>query len=233
MDDQPVNEARTSRLAIAAFIFIVISFCAGIVLLVLIEGRREAPEPALKAIFFLLLLIQPGAFVLSVILAIWARVRIFRSKGRLKGAWLAVLTLVLELPCFALLAIVFTPPGLIDARRKGNEAAARGALRNISTAQLVYQQSDPDGNKHPDYAPNLGALSAHELIDPVLGGGTKQGYIFSITRSGDDPENRWSATARPLAPGDSGIRYFHVDETGIIRFETSRMAGPKSPAVGK
>ena len=112
-----------------------------------------------------------------------------------------------------------------------NESAAISGLRTVNTAQWAFREGDKDGNARPDFAPDLPTLARYHLIDPALGAGTKMGYFFSITRSGKDPENRWSATARPEKPGWSGTRYFYMDESGVIRFETNRMAGPASPSL--
>jgi type II secretory pathway pseudopilin PulG len=135
----------------------------------------------------------------------------------------------------AIIAIIaaIAIPNLIEARKSGNESAAIGALRTVSTAQTLFREADRDGNDTLDYAAGLANLSTFQLIDPVLGAGTKQGYVFSITRSSANPEFQWNCTAGPSAPGTSGTRYFYIDETGVIRFETNTAAGSTSPALGR
>jgi len=54
------------------------------------------------------------------------------------------------------------------------------------------------------------------FIDEVLAGGTKQGYLFTLT-VGDEAYN---VTAVPTDPGRSGVRRFWLDESGVIRFTT-------------
>ena len=124
-------------------------------------------------------------------------------------------------------------PGLIENRKAGNEAAAIGALKTVNIAQTLFREADKDGNDILDYAPDLETLSRHQLIDPVLGSGTKQGYIFSLTRSSNNPELRWNCTAKPQSPGTSGIRYFYIDETGVIRYETDKIAESHSLPMGR
>ena len=156
------------------------------------------------------------------------------EKRRTGGIWLLVgcgFLLFLTVSC--LIGLVFIPGYVGPSRVVGNEAAAIGALRTISTAQTLFREADKDGNNTPDYAENLVALETEALIDSVLGSGTKQGYIFSIVRSTTDPTAKWSCTADPESPGETGNRYFFVDESGIIRFDSVGPAGPSSRPVGR
>jgi hypothetical protein len=206
-------------------------FILGIALLFVAGGGQYDLGPRLgRAIAIAVFVLFLFTFVVSLALGIAARIRIGRSEGRLKGkerALGAVIVSIVAL-CFLLLIPTGGGPG---HRRMMNESAAISGLRTVSTAQWAFREGDKDGNAKLDFAPDLPSLARHQLIDPALGGGTKMGYIFSITRSGKDPENRWSATARPEKPGWSGTRYFYMDEGGVIRFETNGMAGPDSPLL--
>jgi hypothetical protein len=111
-----------------------------------------------------------------------------------------------------------------------SEASALANLNRIRITQSVFREADTDGNGAPDYARSLSELSTCQLIDPVLGTGTREGYIFSVTRSGTKPESEWRCTANPAK---SGLRYFFIDQSGVIRFETNKAAGPDSPAANR
>ncbi len=64
-------------------------------------------------------------------------------------------------------------------------------------------------------------MEAGELkfLDPALISGIKSGYKIEMGVS--EPVNgsrwSWSATAWPIVYGDTGIRTFYIDETGVVR----------------
>lgn len=129
-------------------------------------------------------------------------------------------TLIELMIVIAIIAIIaaIAIPNLIEARKHGNEAAAIGALKTISTSQTVFREGDKEGDGLLDYARTLGELSNTNLIDPVLGSGTKQGYIFDATHSTATSEFLWFATANPVQPGTTGDRYFATNHSGVIYY---------------
>jgi type II secretory pathway pseudopilin PulG len=137
--------------------------------------------------------------------------------------------IVLAIPIMGIIAAIAIPT-LLASRLKANETAAIATLRMVNSAQQQFRYTDADGNNRQDYAATISALTEKDLIPPALASGTKSGYIFSIRR-GADPQNQWRCTANPLKPGTSGRRYFFIDETGVIRFETEQMAGSESPML--
>ena len=54
------------------------------------------------------------------------------------------------------------------------------------------------------------------LVDMVLGGGFKQGYMFDCQPSSTTPDYLWMAYATPLQPGQTGDRYFVTNHAGVI-----------------
>lgn len=117
---------------------------------------------------------------------------------------------------FAVIAAIAIP-NLIEARKNGNEAAAIGALKTISTSQMLFREGDKDGDEVLDYG-NLQDLSQSNLIDVVLGAGTKQGYFFEVRVSPENPEFEWVAIANPAVPGKTGDRAFFINHSGVIWF---------------
>jgi len=97
-----------------------------------------------------------------------------------------------------------------------NERAAVAALKTLVTAQALFREGDKDGNSELDYAADLAALGACDLIDAVLASGTKQGYRFSLVRSKNAPEFLWMAVASPVEPGTSGSKHFAVSHEGVV-----------------
>jgi prepilin-type N-terminal cleavage/methylation domain-containing protein len=137
-------------------------------------------------------------------------------------------TLIELMIVIAIIAIIaaIAIPNLIEARKSGNEAAAIGALKAISSAQAIFQQKDSEGDNTLDYG-SLAELSTATLVDPVLGAATKQGYSFAVTNA----EFTWSGTCSPVSPGTSGDRYFYMDQSGVIRSSSSGVASSTSNAL--
>ncbi len=98
-------------------------------------------------------------------------------------------------------------------RDRAYEATAIQYLRSWVPAQELYLQ------KYGNYAD-----ADEQLQNPlrVLNVPTKVPYDFSVD-SGSSATSRWWGRATPTR---SGLRYFYIDETGIL---LSSMGGPPSP----
>jgi prepilin-type N-terminal cleavage/methylation domain-containing protein len=134
-------------------------------------------------------------------------------------------TLIELMIVVAIIAIIaaIAIPNLLRARLASNESAAIGAMRTLGSAQATFQSSagtDQDGDGTGEYA-SLALLSnaTPPYIDEVLGGGTKSGFQFNVTTSGnvDTDEVMWEASAWPVNYGISGNRTFYIDESGVLR----------------
>lgn len=106
-------------------------------------------------------------------------------------------------------------PNLLRARVNSNEAAAKGALRTISSACESFRAASTANP--PTYPATLVALSGANpaYIDGTLGAGTKQGYVFTFT---NPTANTYTCTATPVTANVTGVNTFFVDQTGVIRF---------------
>ena len=128
----------------------------------------------------------------------------------------------------AIIAIIaaIAIPNLIEARKTGNETAAIGALRTISSTQAQFREGDREGDSALDYATSIGELSSVGLIDNVLGSGTKSGYVFTLSGS----TYEWMCSATPIN-ANTGYRNFMICTDGLIRFAPSGAADCNSSAV--
>ena len=136
---------------------------------------------------------------------------------RFKGFTLIELMIVIAI--IAIIAAIAIP-NLIQARKHGNETAAIGALKTIATSESIFREGDKDGNGSPDYG-TLGQLSSTQLIDGVLGSGTKQGYIFASSASSSTSEFLWFAIAFPVVATTTGDRYFETNQAAVIFYTTT------------
>lgn len=112
-----------------------------------------------------------------------------------------------------------------------NESGAINSLASIYLAQKEFIKADFDQDGEFDYAESLTMLfKSSRLIDIVLASGTKSGYNFYLEISQN--QNGWLAKANPILHKKSGDRYFYVDESGVIRFDTAQEASPSSEPIG-
>ncbi len=130
-------------------------------------------------------------------------------------------------------------PNLMRARMQANETSAAASLRSIATVQVQYISTYQQG-----YAPSITALgppgggspsaTSADLIDPVLATGTKSGYTFlysATDNDGDGKPEAFTCNAAPITPGQTGQKYFYVDQTNVIRYNLTGVAGPTDPPI--
>jgi prepilin-type N-terminal cleavage/methylation domain-containing protein len=149
-------------------------------------------------------------------------------------------------------------PNLLRSRIAANQASAVGSLRTLNTAEVTYATTYNTG-----YSATLACLgppapstptptaSFAGLIDEVLsglgtaggtspqGGGyqsSKSGYQFSYTPGTADSSGRintYTITAVPLSVGTTGTNYYFTDQSGVIRQNSTAVAGSTdSPLAG-
>ena len=106
-------------------------------------------------------------------------------------------------------------PNLLASRRAANEGSAQSSLRTVQSCELTYQAT----TGHGDYG-TFAALRGQFLTDPVLGTGTKSGYMFEATPSAPGLRPAlFYATATPTVTsgvGKSGTRRFGISEDGVL-----------------
>lgn len=104
------------------------------------------------------------------------------------------------------------PIDLVGVREGKNESAAIGGLKTIVTAQALFLEADSDKDGKQNYG-TLEELLKANLVDEVLGGGTKQGYQFQVEVS--ESKLQWWVIASPVAE-EVGVRSFYTDQSGVI-----------------
>jgi prepilin-type N-terminal cleavage/methylation domain-containing protein len=115
-------------------------------------------------------------------------------------------------------------PNLLAARRSANEGSAASSLRTIHGASATYQATSGNGD-FPVGAQDtagLATLNTNNLIDGVLGQGTKSGYNFTYEsfpfEVGVNPAS-FSCVADPqqvVGITMTGTRAFGIATDGVL-----------------
>lgn len=137
-----------------------------------------------------------------------------------KGFTLVEIMIVVAI--IALLAAIAIP-NLLRARLAANESAAIAALKTIATSAHTFRSA---GATYPTSLGDLGNATP-PYIDTVLANGTKSGYGFNLSGTSAG----FSANAWPTAVNTTGVRYFFVDTSGVIRYSTTGNATGTSSAL--
>ena len=144
-------------------------------------------------------------------------------------------------------------PNLLRAKISANEASAVGSMRTIVTGEISYAAAGwaNSSNIPIGYSAALGDLGGSGgcttptatstcYIDPSLANATsasapKSGYFFTYApvaaASGAATNTGFSLSGSPASPGQTGVRYFFADQSGVIRFNPSGSATASSNAL--
>ena len=192
----------------------------------------------------ILFIILPSA-ILAVVFGHMSRAQIRESRGRQKGARMALTGLILgylgvsSIPIAILLIVAaIAIPNLLHSKMAANEASAVGSLRALNVAAITYS------SKHGHYPPSLSALGpaatgkesedAAGLVDFALAEGQKSGYLFTyqvVSASEPGSDAGYAVYADPVTPGRTRQRHYFSDQTGVIRAEGDKPASNRSPPM--
>jgi len=147
-----------------------------------------------------------------------------RQKGFSLIELLIVVAIILIIAAIAI-------PNLLRSRMAANEASAVGSLRTLNTAAVTYSSTYPSVGYPasltalaPPAGGGVASSSAADLVDSVLGAGTKSGYQFIWTAGVGTPSTGYSVKANAVAQNTSGTRGFFTDQSGVIRYAAAANA---------
>ena len=125
-----------------------------------------------------------------------------------------LLELIIVIAVIGIVAAIAIP-NLIASRKHAQENAAVGNLKTVIAAQAMFKEQDKEIDLNFDYG-NLAELSAYQLLDPILGSGTKGGYLFQVDYSQTTSEFLWYAVANPIVPQGTGDLYFCCNHRAVV-----------------
>ena len=143
--------------------------------------------------------------------------------GRSKGFSLIELLIVVAI---ILIIAAIAIPNLLRARIAANEASAANSIRKIATAEVAYSTAFPTVG-YAAALTNLGGPATNCIpstataciLDSVLSGGTKNGYLFVAVGStqGGLANSLFVAGSAPTAFNQTGVRSFCTITDGVLR----------------
>ena len=156
------------------------------------------------------------------------------SKGFSLIELLIVVAIILVIAAIAI-------PNFLRSRVAANQASAVASLHTLGIAEATYSSTYGTG-----YSPGMQALAppataganpsstAAGLIDSVLASGSKSGYSFTYSPGAIDSTGRinaFSFSANPIS-SSTGTQYYYVDESGVIRQNSTTTASTTDSPVG-
>ncbi|NLN92241.1 MAG: prepilin-type N-terminal cleavage/methylation domain-containing protein [Candidatus Hydrogenedens sp.] len=151
----------------------------------------------------------------------------------MKNKGFTLIELMIVVAIIAIIAAIAIP-NLLRSRLQSNEAAAIGNLKTIVGAQTAYAAAtkgyaeDWSDLREPTDGPSFLDLEI------TANGDTLQGYDFNLAGEVEDANGLFQdfeVTADPNQDGTTGIRYFFVNASGIIRQEVGAQADADSTAI--
>jgi prepilin-type N-terminal cleavage/methylation domain-containing protein len=131
-------------------------------------------------------------------------------------------------------------PSLLRARVSANESATIGDIRTVISGEAAYQSANggwydqisclnaPCIPSYPTNAPtfldsNIAALRSKSGYDRSFGAGPKPATINTAISSGSSLSS-YGYTATPVTQGQTGVRGFGGDSSGVLCFSTTGAA---------
>lgn len=134
-----------------------------------------------------------------------------------------LIELLMVVTIIALIAALALP-NMMASRRMANETSAIASLKQVMNAETLFRESDREKDGNNDYG-MLSELVTTDLVDPILGQGTKSGYMFEATYSYTSSEFLWFCVGNPVVQNGTGDRGLVINNMGAVFYSTDMRLG--------
>ncbi len=108
----------------------------------------------------------------------------------------------------------------VSTMRAAGDLAVVAELRNLHIAQTQFYQ------RNNRYGTLEELRGAGMINDPALAAGKKHNYTFTVVSAN---ESGYAFRADPEDDSKFSYRHFYIDQTGLVRANHTKPAGPNDP----
>ena len=140
-------------------------------------------------------------------------------------------TLIELMIVVAIIAIIaaIALPSLLRSRVQTNEGAAIENLRSVSGAQFGYNAAKNQFGGFAALNSEIDGVGTAFLDSTWVEGREHQGYVFSMDKA---DATDFICYADPKQAGVTGVRWFRVDASGLIHWNSSSRPTTADPVIG-
>jgi len=144
-----------------------------------------------------------------------------RKNGFTLIEWMMVVAIISIIAAIAV-------PNLLRSRVQANETAAISDLRTICAGQIACAAARQTFGDFAMLVAETDGEGTAFLDDSWYEGRMKAGYMFSMVDA--DPDS-FTCFADPVSLGVTGRRFFRIDSSGVVRYDTAGRPAPDAPSL--
>jgi prepilin-type N-terminal cleavage/methylation domain-containing protein len=130
-------------------------------------------------------------------------------------------------------------PNLLRSKISANQASCVGSLRTINTAEVTYASTYNQGYSQTlaylgPSAGNPTSQAAGLIPSDIALTGIHSGYGFTYSSAQTDASGRvdqYTCLGTPVS-SSTGTNYYYTDQSGVIRQNTTTIAGSTDSSIG-
>lgn len=145
-----------------------------------------------------------------------------------KRAGFTLIELMVVITVIAIIAAIALP-ALLRSRMQANETAAIQNLRTVLAAQTSFHASNNRFGTIPELAEDVAGTGAGHLDTTWFEGVERQGYTFSMSQA---EIGYFLCYADPIEQGITGMRFFRIDPSGVVRWNAANRPADTDPEIG-
>jgi len=146
----------------------------------------------------------------------------------MKRAGFTLIELMVVITVIAIIAAIALP-ALLRSRLQTNETAAIQNLRTVLAAQTSFHSANNRFGTIAELAEDAAGTGVGHLDSTWTEGVQRQGYAFSMAQA---TVGFFLCYADPIEHEITGIRFFRIDPSGIVRWNAANRPADTDPEIG-